>query len=129
MRISSIFHRSAMCVRPDATLQDAASLMHAGGFGALPVYEGDTLAGILTERDLVAAIATGSNPGTATVGSWMSEEALAAGPEEDSVEVAERMLAAGVRHLPVVGAGRLVGIVSARDLLMVEAWPRLSDRS
>jgi CBS domain-containing protein len=93
-----------MCVRPDATLRDAACLMHTGGFGALPVYEGDGLAGIVTERDLVAAIASGSNPGTATVSTWMSEEALVASPGEDTVEVAERMLTAGVRHLPVVEA-------------------------
>ena len=123
MRISSIFHPSAMCARPDATLLQAASMMRAGGFGALPVYDHDRLAGIFTERDLVDAIGQGSDPGEARVGDWMSAGAIVASPDEDSMDVAQRMVAAGVRHLPVVEAGRLVGMVSARDLLIMEVWP------
>jgi CBS domain-containing protein len=123
MRIRSIFHPSAICARPGDTLRGAADLMHGGGFGALPVYAGDRLAGIFTERDLAAAVAGGADPGGAKVGDWMSADPAVADPEEYSRQVAQRMLAVGARHLPVVEAGKLIGMVSARDLLLLEAWP------
>ena len=125
MRIRAVFHPSVVCGRPDEALSHAASLMQSGGFGALPVYEGDRLIGILTERDLVAAVAAGADPAATTIGSYMSVEPVTADPEEDSVAVAERMARLGVRHLPVVEQGRLIGMVSARDLLVTEAWPRV----
>lgn len=117
MRIRSIFHPSVTSARADDTLTRAATVMRLGSFGALPVYDGDRLIGIFSERDLVAAIADHSDPDRATVRDWMTAETLVADPEEDSREIAERMAEAGIRHLPVVEAGRLVGMVSARDLL------------
>lgn len=100
MRIRGIFHRSVTCARTDDTLRRAAYLMRSGGFGALPVYDCDRLAGIFTERDLVDAVAAESDPERATAAHWRTADALVADPEEDSFEVAQCMLAAGIGHFP-----------------------------
>ncbi|HZV49289.1 MAG TPA: CBS domain-containing protein [Candidatus Dormibacteraeota bacterium] len=99
-----------------------AMRMRAHGVGSLPLFEGERLAGILTERDVLAAVADGVAE-TAVAAAYMTPEPVTAEPSEDSAQVAERMLERGVRHLPVVEHGRLIGMVSARDLLALEAWP------
>ena len=128
MKVSSVFHPAVACLGPDATLTAAASLMHAGRFGSVAIYEGDRLVGILTETDVVRAVAEHRRPETATIAEFMSRDPVTAGLDEDSVEVAERMVRGGYRHLPVLDSDRLVGIVSARDLLQVEAWPPATRR-
>jgi len=110
-------------VRSDDTVQHAASLMRGALVGALVVFEGDSLAGIITERDLVPIVADGLDAGSMTVAERMTPDPAIAFPHEDSSVVAARMAELGVRHLPVVDGGRLVGIISARDLLIVEATP------
>jgi CBS domain-containing protein len=99
-----------------------ARRMREHGVGALPVYDGERLVGIVTERDVVAAVADGV-AGTALAEDRMTAEPATVSPLEDSSEVALRMVELGVRHLPVVDRGRVVGLVSARDLLLLEAWP------
>jgi CBS domain-containing protein len=123
MKVRSVFHPAVACLGPGASLSEAASLMRAGEFGSIAIYEGDRLAGILTETDLVRAVADHRDPASTTVSEYMSLDPVTAGLDEDSMEVAERMVSNGFRHLPVVEQGRLIGMVSARDLLQVEAWP------
>ena len=123
MKVQSVFHEAVACLGPRASLKRAAGLMRQGGFGSVAVYQGEDLIGIITETDLVRAIADGRDPASTRISQYMSEEPAVAGPEDDSREVAERMVAQGFRHLPVVEEGKLVGMVSARDLLQLEAWP------
>lgn len=128
MNVRTVFHPTVVCVEPAATLVRAAQLMSANDIGALAVYEADRLAGILTERDIVRAIADRSNLEVTVASDYMSRDPVTAKPDDDTMEIAERMLHGGFRHLPVVEEGRLVGMVSARDLLQVEAWPSVRQR-
>jgi len=129
MKVRSVFHPAVACLGPGASMSEAASLMRADEFGSIAIYEGDRLAGILTETDLVRAVADHRDPASTTVSEYMSLDPVTAGLDEDSMEVAERMVSNGFRHLPVVEQGRLIGMVSARDLLQVEAWPPASHRA
>ena len=129
MKVRSVFHPAVACLGPDASLSEAASLMRAGEFGSMAIYEGDRLAGILTETDLVRAVADHRDLASTTVSEYMSLDPVTAGLDEDSMEVAERMVRNGFRHLPVVEKGRLIGMVSARDLLQVEARPPARHRA
>jgi CBS domain-containing protein len=129
MKVESVYHPAVTCLNPAASLTEAASLMRAGEFGSVAIYEGDEMAGILTETDLVRAMADHRDPASTTVSEYMSLDPVTAGLEEDSIEVSERMVRNGFRHLPVVEHGRLVGMVSARDLLQVEAWPPARHRA
>lgn len=123
MKVRTVYHPAVACLGPGASLASAASLMHAGEFGSVAIYEGDRLAGIITETDIAHAVADRRDPAATNVSEYMSPGLVTAGLDEDSMEVAERMVRHGFRHLPVVEDGKLVGMVSARDLLQVEAWP------
>ena len=90
--------------------------------GSLAVLEGDQVTGIITERDLAAALAASADPTSVNAAAYASTEVKTAGLEEDSRDVARRMLEAGIRHLPVDREGRMVGMVSMRDLLALETW-------
>jgi CBS domain-containing protein len=87
------------------------------------VVDGQRLVGIVTERALVRAIARADNPADVPVAAYASSSPQTAKVEQDARAVVQRMLVLGARHLPVTSSdGRLIGMVSMRDLLAVEAW-------
>jgi CBS domain-containing protein len=95
------------------------------GIGSVVVLEEGQVTGIVTERDVVAAVADGADPDETAAGDVMSEGPICADPEDTIRVTAERMLRAGVRHLPVLGSGNAVAMISARDLfsaLTERAW-------
>jgi len=84
------------------------------------VMTDESLVGIITERDLVRAIADGINPQEATAAQVMTRDPATVTPDEDVSVVALKMMSRGVRHLPVVDEeGRPIGLVSARNLVAV----------
>ena len=105
-----------LTVDATATLTQAAAQMDARGVGAALVMNGEHLSGILTERDILHAVATGEVEGT-RVGAWMTHDPETIGPEDRPGHAAAIMLQGGFRHLPVVEDDQAVGIVSIRDVM------------
>ena len=120
MRVWERCHHVLITTQPDDTLVDAAGQMNCYQIGALPVYEERRLIGIVTERDLTAALAEGADPATTRVAEYMTEQPVTVAPDDDLEVAARRMAELGVRHLPVVDGTRLVGVLSMRDLLLDE---------
>jgi CBS domain-containing protein len=118
MRVWERCHHVLITTQPDDTLVDAAGQMNCYQIGALPVYEERRLIGIVTERDLTAALAEGADPATTRVAEYMTEQPVTVAPDDDLEVAARRMAEFGVRHLPVVDGNRLVGVLSMRDLLL-----------
>ena len=116
--------RNLLNVSMEGTLGDAASAMAGRGVGAVVVLEGDSIAAILTERDVMKAVAAGKD-GSAPVTEWMTRHPDTIEPGDTTDHAASLMIHGGFRHLPVVEAGNVVGIVSIRDLMKVA----LDDRS
>ena len=116
--------RSLLTVSPEATLGEAAARMAERGVGAVVVLEGDAIAAILTERDVMRAVASGSD-GSAAVADWMTRHPDTIEPTDTTDHAASLMIHGGFRHLPVIEDGIVVGIVSIRDLMRVA----LDDRS
>jgi CBS domain-containing protein len=104
------------------SLASAARRMVLRGIGALAVLDDGQLVGIVTERDLARAVADDADMAATPVGSYVSVAPASVAPDEDAQEVAARMLNLGVRHLPVVEGGQVVGMLSVRDLLVLAAW-------
>ena len=89
--------------------------------GSVPVVDGDRVAGIFTERDVLArVVAAGVDPGKTPVSSVMSTSLVVADVAEAHDVCMRRMQQARVRHLLVLRDGRLAGILSMRDLLALE---------
>lgn len=120
MKISEVMTEAAVTDRPDDSLEQAARKMWDQQTGSLLVLEGEDLVGIITERDVLRAVATGS-PLDTPVSEVMSKDLLTVEPGTSLREAAAIMTERWVRHLPVLEGGRLVGIVSQRDLAGVLA--------
>jgi CBS domain-containing protein len=88
------------------------------GVGASLVLTGEIVSGILTERDVLRAVATGSVEGT-HVAAWMTRDPETVDVSESLGQAAAIMIHGGFRHLPVLDAGKPAGIVSIRDLMRV----------
>lgn len=117
MKVRRIYHPEVVSIEGWQTLLEAARAMFEGRFGCLPVMSGGELCGILTERDLVEALANDADPRHAKVFDYMTETPKTVNAEDDCSVAATEMLSIGCRHLPVMDGGRLIGVVSARDLL------------
>jgi CBS domain-containing protein len=115
MRISEIMTAAAVTDRPNDSLAQAARKMWAQQTGSLLVLEGDELLGIVTERDILKAVASGI-PLDTPISEVMSKELTSVEPGTSLREAARIMTERWIRHLPVLDGGRLVGIVSQRDL-------------
>jgi CBS domain-containing protein len=124
MKLKDLYRPDTVTIDVDDDLAAAARRMELAQVGALAVVdEAGKLIGIFTERGLVRATARAANPADVLVSAHTSFRPETADIEEDSRDVARRMLDLGVRHLAVtVGDDQLVGMVSMRDLLAVEAW-------
>lgn len=118
MRVRNLPLRPLLRVEPQASLAHVARLMRAGDGDAVAVMNAERLLGIITERDIVSAIADGIDPGRTTADVLMSSDPVTVSGDEDVSVVAVRMTTLGIRHLPVLDdTATLVGIVSARDLV------------
>ena len=110
--------RDLVTVARDELLVSAAARMAERRVGAALVLDGERLTGILTERDVLNAVAAGGVD-TALVSGWMTHGPETIDPGDTTEHAAVLMIHGGFRHLPVVDAGRPVGILSIRDLVRV----------
>ena len=120
MRISDIMTQAALTDRPDDSLVSAARKMREQQTGSLLVTDGEQLLGIVTERDVLRAVAE-DVPLDTPISEVMSKDLVTAEPGMSLREAARIMTEKWIRHLPVLEGGRLVGIVSQRDLAGVLA--------
>lgn len=122
MHVSDIMTPAALCDAPDDTLAQASSKMWQQQTGSLLIMEGDSLIGIVTERDVLRTVAEGQDPTAATVRDVMTEAPVTIDPNTQLKDAASIMFEKWFRHLPVVtGEGEVVGIISLRDLLSLVA--------
>ena len=131
MSIADVMTVQLVTVGPEETVRHAVRQMAERNIGAVAVCDDGRLLGIFTERDVLHL--AGSQPGFTErrVAEVMTARPAAVAPDDPIVEVAQLMRDRSIRHLPVVQDGRLLGIVSARDVMwaLVERLWRSHDES
>ena len=115
-KLRDLMHTGVVTVAPDTTVSEAAASMVRARVGSVIVLQGSFLAGILTERDVLRAAASGENLSVSVVSVWMSPDPQAASLDMSAEEAAQIMLLIGFRHLPVLDGRTVCGVVSIRDL-------------
>lgn len=121
MQVADVMTNASVTDSPSDTLRFAAEKMWRQQTGSLLVMDGDRLLGIITERDVMKAIALGHDPEKDVVSDIMTTDVLTVPPEMTLHEAARHMASRWIRHLPVVRGGQVVGVVSQRDLVGVFA--------
>jgi CBS domain-containing protein len=116
-RLADIVTGAIVSVAPEDTLGEAAERMAEDGVGSAIVVDGGRLIGILTERDLLGAVAGRVHTSEARVREWMTVDPVTASRETSTEEAMRTMLEHGFRHLPVVEENRTVAVVSLRELM------------
>lgn len=137
MKVSDVMTRGVQVIRPGQNVREAARLMDNFNVGVLPVCDGESLVGIITDRDItVRATAAGREPDETRVREIMTEDVRWCFEDEDVRDVAAMMGDVQIRRIPVVDRNkRLVGIVALGDLATdraegaAEALRRISEPS
>ena len=105
-------------VTPDLNLSDACAELNTRRVGALIVCDGDRVVGVISERDVVKAIAADGDAGLKQpVSAYMSRDVVFAEPGETVAVLMGRMTDRRIRHLPVLKDSRLIGVVSIGDVV------------
>ncbi|AQA14747.1 CBS domain-containing protein [Streptomyces samsunensis] len=116
--VREVMTRPAIWVHPDASLVEAAQLMRAQDIGDVLVAGDGELLGVLTDRDItLRAVAEGVDPLAVTCHAVCTPHPVTIGPDEEVAEAAARMRRHAVGRLPVVEAGRPLGVISLGDVL------------
>ena len=103
---------------PTDTVGAICALLYSRRVGAMVVMDGDRLAGIVSERDIIRALAeAGGGALNQPISSYMTKDVLVAAPNETIDAMLSQMTDRRIRHLPVCERGRLIGIVSIGDLV------------
>ena len=117
MNQESMPHPDVFTVDERETLVAAANKMQLNAIGSLAVLRDGGFAGIITERDLARAVSDGVDSTRSPVTNYMTDDPIVASPDDGVREVAARMVVLGIRHVPLMANGEVVGMVSIRDLL------------
>jgi len=122
MMVNSV--REAMTEDPrsigtSTSVVEAARLMRDEHIGSLPITDGDTLVGMITDRDITTrVVAEAADLATTSVGDVHSQDLISVEPDKDLEEALRLMARHQIRRLPVVEGGRLVGIVAQADIAL-----------
>jgi CBS domain-containing protein len=118
-KVRDIMTGSPTSVSPDLDLATVARTMRDEDIGNVLVIDGETLQGLVTDRDIVVrGVAGGLDPSTTKIGGICSTVTVTIGPDDDLDDAVQLMRDRAVRRLPVLQDGRPVGIISLGDLAL-----------
>lgn len=120
MLVREVMNKNVMTVKPDVTLKKAAEAMSNYHIGSLVVLENNKLVGIITERNVLVAVADGKDSELTTVEEVMTKKVITISPDKTIDEAITLMTEHRIKKLPVLDGEKLVGIITASDIIVVE---------
>lgn len=118
--IRQVMNRNVVAISPEATLKEASKVMAEAKIGSLVVVENDKLVGIITNSDVTKAIALGKDPEFTLVKEIMSSPVITINPEKSLEDAVNLMMEKRIKRLVVVENKKIVGIITASDIIVVE---------
>lgn len=116
MEVGAVMSRDLVTAPGNASIAEIARIIHERAVGAVVIVDQGRVAGLVTERDVIACVAEGASVDETRAQDRETHDVVFAEPRQSLEEAAQAMVTRGVRHLPVVDGDELVGIVSMRDL-------------
>jgi CBS domain-containing protein len=123
MFVRQVMNRTIVTTKPDANLKEASKVMGETHIGCLVVMENEKIVGIITNSDILRAIAQDKEPGTTLIGDIMSKNVQIIEPDKSLEDAIKVMVDNKIKKLPVVENEKLIGIITASDIAVVQ--PRL----
>jgi len=120
MLLKEIMNKNVALINSDDTMKDAAKIMFHKHIGSLVVIKDDKIVGMLTSGDILKAIAHDKDINTTLVEELMSTNVIAMSPDNTLDDAVEMMMSRKIKHIPIVDGKKIVGIVTASDLITVE---------
>jgi CBS domain-containing protein len=119
VKVREIMKRYVITVDPEASISDVSRIMTNNRVGSLVVMEGNRPVGIVTDSHIVTVVAEGKNPKKVKVKDLEQGRFISAGPNDTMLHVIKLMVKNGVKRVPIIDKGRLEGIVSDKEILLV----------
>jgi signal-transduction protein with cAMP-binding, CBS, and nucleotidyltransferase domain len=117
VQVRNLMKVPVVAIEPGRSVREAAQLMQDNVIGSVVVQDGGRTVGIMTERDVLRAVAEGRDGAQTSVNDLMTKNLVTAGPNWDVVVAASVMTAHRIRHLVVQDEDRVLGVLSLRDVL------------
>ena len=118
LKIEDLMVKDVITVRPEETVWKAVELMNRQEIGCLVVVKNEETVGIVTERDILGRVVLGSkNPVKTKISEIMTRPLVVGKPDLEVIDAARRMFKRGIKKLPIVEGGYLVGLVTLTDLV------------
>jgi len=121
MKVKHAMTKRVLVVKPDATVKEAAKVMTEHRVGSLVVMENDKVVGIVTELDIIWKVVAGSsNPEDTLVKDIMTKKILTIQGDKTLEDATHMMVENNIKKLPVMEGDKLIGILTATDLISVQ---------
>ena len=118
LKIEDLMVKDVITVKPEETVWEAVELMNRQEIGCLVVLQNEKAVGIVTERDILARVVLGSkDPMKSKISEIMTRSLVIGKPDMEILDAARLMFKRGIKKLPVVEGGCLVGLVTLTDLV------------
>ena len=119
VKVKSIMKTRVITADPGISISDAAKIMTNNRVGSLIIMKNKRPIGIVTDDDIVGVVARNGNPKNVRISDIRLRKFITASPEESIMEVTQKMIKNGIKRVPVVDKGQLLGIVSDKELLLI----------
>jgi CBS-domain-containing membrane protein len=120
MLVKDVMRKNVVVAKPELTIREASQVMADMHIGSLVVRDGDKVVGIVTERNVLLSVAKGLDTDGTTVDCIMSKKVVTIGPDKKLSEAVSVMVEHKIKKLPVMDGAKLVGMITASDIAVVE---------
>jgi CBS domain-containing protein len=120
MLVKDVMNTNVVVAKADATIREASEVMNKYDIGSLVVVKDSGIAGIITEHNVLESVAAGRNPDETKIAEIMSPEVVTVAPDSTVEQAVDLMVKHKIKKLPVVDGDKLMGIITASDIIVVE---------